>query len=124
MASHGKARTRQSIDLGNAAAQVEHPAAAVAVEVMVMSLPRPFIHRPGAWHFYRNQPAFLEEGLDVPVDRGEADAIDLDLCRFQHLVRGKWAIGLLESSTNGRSLPGIALIRSSLYHPLMIARSQ
>jgi hypothetical protein len=86
VASDGKAPTGEPVDLGNAAAQVEDAAAAIAVEMVVMGLAGSFINRADPWDFHRNEPAFLEKGLDVSVNRSEARTLDVGLCRFQHLA--------------------------------------
>ena len=124
MASNGKMRPCKPVDGGNAAAQIEDPAASVAVKMVVVGLAGPFIDRARAGNLDRNKPAFGQQSFDIPVNRCQPHALNIDLRRIENLVGRERTAGSIEGLANGRSLSGVSLVFSSLHHPLMIPRSQ
>jgi hypothetical protein len=78
------------------------------LEVMMMLFAGHFVARGIARYFDRLQPSFLDQRLDVSVDRGNPNAWVELLCRSENFFRGQRPIGFCKSLSNGGLLPGVS----------------
>jgi hypothetical protein len=97
--------------LCGASFEVIQSAAFVALEVMMMLFTGYFVARRVAWYFDRLQPSFLDQRLDVSVDRGDPKARVVLLCRSENFFRGQRPIGFCKSLSNGSLLSGVSNVQ-------------
>jgi len=122
MPGYGKPTAGETVDAGDAARQLEHPAAPVAVEVVVMRFAGTLVDRGGAREVNGRKPAIFEQGLDVPVNCGDPQALHIRLSRHKDLLRRKRPASPFECFANRCSLPRVPLILFGHVFCLMIAR--
>lgn len=67
-----------------------------------------FVARGIARYFDRLQPSFLNQRLDVSVDRGNPNAWMVLLCRSENFFRRQRPVGSCESLSNGSLLSGVS----------------
>lgn len=92
MAGHAKAAWELGAKTEIATFQLVDLAAAVAAEVMVMRLAGNLVTKRFTGHRDGSEPVALQQGPNVPVDGGDAEAADLSLCGGQHLFRRQWPV--------------------------------
>jgi hypothetical protein len=90
----------------------------VALEVMVVLFAGEFVARCIAKDFDRLQPSFLDQGLDVSVDRGNPNARVVLLCRPENFFRRQRPIGFCKSLSNGSLLSGVSNVSDAQSNPL------
>jgi len=61
-----------------------------------------------ARYFDRLQPSFLDQRLDVSVDRGNPNTWVVLLCQLENFFRGQRPIGFCKSRSNGSLLSGVS----------------
>src|SRR6516165_8846866 len=110
MPRHGETAAGQAIDARNAARELENTAASVAMEMVVMILPGAFVHGAGAGELDGGKPSVFQQGFNVAINRGDAQARYFGFCRLQNLVRGKRPVRPFERFANGGPLTGVPLI--------------
>jgi len=66
-----------------------------------------FVARRVARYFDRLQPSFLDQRLDVSVDRGNPNARVVLLCQPENFFRRQRPIGFCKSLSNGSLLSGV-----------------
>lgn len=77
----------------------------MVVVVPVLVLGR-LVARAFARQLHRLQRSILQQGLDVAVDRGHAQALHGFARAVQHLLRGEGALGICNRRQDGGALPG------------------
>jgi hypothetical protein len=83
--------------------------ALIALKVMVMLFPRYFISGRIAWDFNGFEPAFLNQGLDVAIDRGFAEGWMTMLRSLQHFIWRERPVGFKEGIADRGLLPCLNL---------------
>ncbi len=79
---------RELVHRRQATLQLEHPAARVALEMVVMSLTCYLVNRLSTGEVDGCQPALLQERLDVAVNGGDAKTAHLGLRQREQLRWG------------------------------------
>ena len=110
MTANGKAAAGETLDASYAAIKLEHAAALIAMEVVVVCLAGALIDSCASGQLNRGKPAFFDQRFDVPVDGCDAQPFDLGLRRIEHLLGRQWPVGSLECVPDRCALPGISLI--------------
>lgn len=90
------------------AGEIVDAAAVTAMEVVVMAFAGDFVAGGLAGNFDRGEPAIGNKGVDVAIDRGNADALHDALGGGEGLVWRQGARGLLEGGANGVFLASFA----------------
>ena len=85
----------------------------------MMFFTRHFVARRVARYFDRLQPSFLDQRLDVSVDRGNPNARVVLLCRSENLIRGQRPTGFCKSLSNGSLLSGVSNVPDAQSNLLM-----
>jgi hypothetical protein len=80
---------------------------------MMMLFAGHFVARRVARYFDRLQPSFLDQRLDVSVDRGNPNARVVLLRRSENFFRGQRPIGFCKSLANGSLLSGVSNVRDA-----------
>ena len=91
-----------------AAGDVEEPAAGSAVEVVVVALAAEFVARGLAGQLDGDQPAALDERLEMAVDRCQAQARDAVVRIVEDLLRAERPVGCEERIPDRGLLAGLA----------------
>jgi hypothetical protein len=92
---------------------VVYPIASRAVKMVVMLLALKLISWTLPRQFHRSEPAFLDQGPDIPVDSGDAESRDLASRLIEHFGCCQGPVGPLEGATDRASLSGITFHRPS-----------
>jgi hypothetical protein len=92
-----------------AAGDFEDALAVAAGEMVVVLFAGDFVAGGLAGKFNRGEPAFFEEGFDVAVNGGDADALDVGLGKFEDLKGPERAADAFKDFADGRLLAGVAL---------------
>ena len=108
MPGNAKALRRAWQHSPGASAELEHPPAFAAVEVMVVRLAGNFIASRLAGQRYGIEPAFRQQRFDVAVDRRNAQRLIVTLGRCQRFFRGERAVRFDEGVADGLLLARIA----------------
>jgi hypothetical protein len=103
--------------------QLEHLPAGVAVEVVMMLFAGPFIAGRLSGKVNRDQPAFLDKGLEVAIDGGDADSFAIVFCCALDLFRREWLVEAIENRTDRRSLLSFTEFQNEMLFALSFARS-
>jgi hypothetical protein len=74
---------------------------------MVMGFAGYFVPRRISGDLHRLQPALVQQGLNVAIDRSFAQSRMMALRALQNLVRRQWPVGFEKGVANRRFLPGI-----------------
>lgn len=101
MPAHAKLTARQAVDFRNTPVELEHPGAPVTEKMMMVSLPRTLVNRQKSWNFKGRKPALLQQLLNVPVNRGDAQPLFAFLRRLENLHGRKRTVRALESRSDG-----------------------
>lgn len=108
MAGHLKSTRRLRHNRPRAAAQLKHPAALAAVEVMVVRLTRQLVTCRLAGQRDWIEPSLGQQRFDIPVHGGDAQRFIVALRGAQRLLGRKRAICLNEGIADGLLLARVA----------------
>ncbi|MCS6953959.1 MAG: hypothetical protein RMK57_04785 [Bryobacterales bacterium] len=112
MPKHLKPGFAEALDCGQAAVHFKDAPAAVTLEVVVMVFPGSLIQDCSARQVYSHQAPVFHHRLQVAIVRGNPQPPDLTLSRAEDLTWGERPVDLVEQTTDGGPLTGIALRRS------------
>lgn len=87
---------------------VEDPLAAGALEMMVMAMSGELVARVLAGQVDGLQLAFVDQCLEIAVDRGDAQSWGIALRVLENLLRQQGPLGLRNRIADRRSLAGVA----------------
>lgn len=118
MVSHFKAARQKLLQiLIRAARQVEHFAAAVALEMVVMVQVCLLVQRFTTRHLHRLDFASFKQCIDRAVNRRLADLCLLFLCQRNQIGDAEWPVRLHDNPMDNGALPRLAL--SDLHHTVL-----
>jgi len=105
---HGETGRGQPLQAGQAAVEFEDPSTATALEMVVMRFAGDLVTRRFARKFDCRKPAFIEQGLYIPIDGSDAEAFHVGLGQVEDFASGQGSAGMFECQTNRGFLPCVA----------------
>ncbi len=109
MGSGDEARRQERFDVNGATGDLKNLTAFLAMEVVVVVFACDFIARGFAWEINCGKPAFLDQGLDISINGGDADALGVRGGVIEHFLRTQGTIHGFEDVADGGLLACIAL---------------
>ncbi|HSU33334.1 MAG TPA: hypothetical protein VLJ11_19055 [Bryobacteraceae bacterium] len=73
--------------LRNTAAELEHLVTVVALKMMMMGFPGPFVNYSAAGQFNGREPSHFQQCFDVAVNSGNSKSTYLGLRQLEYLLR-------------------------------------
>ncbi len=94
----------ETLQIGEAAVDFEHPVAGAAAEMVVVALASDFIALRLTRQFHRRQPAFRRQGFERPVDRGDAQTRRIALSSLEDFFRAQGPVGFFKCLSDSLAL--------------------
>jgi hypothetical protein len=108
--SRGESARQLRFGFRDAALQIKEPSAGVAMEVMMMLLPREFIASRLSRNLNGNKPPFVNQAQNIAVDGGDPDCWMVFHRSLEHFIGRQRSIRLFKGTPDGGLLLRVPLI--------------